>query len=84
MGYCNYVESDGIWGSLQKLKPDFVKLADMNRKYKIHGAYQNHVGIRVGGPVWDLYELLRDLDPEFIGCQYDVRHGVAEGGSSMD
>lgn len=82
MGYCNYDDAAGIWGSLQKIKPDFVKLAEMNKKFKIHGAYQNHVGVRVGGPVWDLYELLRELDPEYIGCQYDVRHGVAEGGSS--
>jgi L-ribulose-5-phosphate 3-epimerase len=82
MGYCNYDESIGTWGSLQKVKPDFQKLAELNRKYKIHGAYQNHVGTRIGGPVWDLYELLKELDPEYIGCQYDVRHAVAEGGSS--
>jgi L-ribulose-5-phosphate 3-epimerase len=82
MGYYNYDDVAGIWGSLQKIKPEFAKLAELNRKFKIHGAYQNHVGVRVGGPVWDLYELLRELDPEYIGCQYDVRHGVAEGGSS--
>lgn len=82
MGYSNFDDSVGIWGSLQKLKPDFLKLSELNRKYKIHGAYQNHAGTRVGGPVWDLYELLKDLDPEYIGCQYDVRHAVVEGGSS--
>ncbi len=82
MGWCNYDDAAGIWGSLQKLKPEFVKLAELNKKFRIHGAYQNHVGTNVGGPVWDIYELLRELDPEYIGCQYDVRHGVAEGGSS--
>jgi L-ribulose-5-phosphate 3-epimerase len=82
MGYINYDEQAGTWGTLQKYKPELKKLEEMNRKYSIHGAYQNHVGTRVGGPVWDLYELLRDLDPKYIGCQYDVRHAVAEGGSS--
>lgn len=82
LGYINYDDTLGIWGTLQKYKPDLRKLEEMNRKYGIHGAYQNHTGTRVGGPVWDLYELMKDLDPQFIGCQYDVRHGVVEGGSS--
>jgi len=82
MGYINYDDSLGVWGTLQKYKPVFKKLEELNRKYNIHGAYQNHYGTRIGGPVWDLYELLKDLDPTYIGCQYDVRHAVAEGGSS--
>jgi L-ribulose-5-phosphate 3-epimerase len=82
MGYINFDETLGIWGTLQKYKSDLKKLEVMNKKYSIHGAYQNHFGTRVGGPVWDLFELLKDLDPQFIGCQYDVRHAVAEGGSS--
>lgn len=82
MGYLDYNEKDGIWNSLQNMKPGLKKLEALNRKYKIHGAYQNHYGRRVGGPSWDLYELLKDFDPTYIGCQYDVRHAVAEGGST--
>ena len=82
LGYLNYDDSVGVWNTLQKYRPEMKKLETLNRKYKIHGAYQNHFGTRIGGPVWDLYELLKELDPEYIGCQYDVRHAVAEGGSS--
>jgi L-ribulose-5-phosphate 3-epimerase len=82
LGYINYDDSIDIMASLQKIKPDFQKLASLNLKYSIHGAYQNHAGVRIGGPVWDLYEILKDLDPEFIGCQYDVRHAMVEGGNS--
>ena len=82
LGYINYEDSADIMTTLHKIKPDFQKLAEINRKYNIHGAYQNHAGTRIGGPVWDLYELLKDLDPEFIGCQYDVRHAVVEGSNS--
>lgn len=82
LGYINYDEKTGIWNTLQKYKPVFGELEKLNRKYGIHGAYQNHYGTRIGGPVWDLFELLKDLDPRYIGCQYDVRHAVAEGGSS--
>jgi len=82
MGWIGYDDSLGIMGTLQKLRPEMKKLESLNRKFKIHGAYQNHSGTRIGGPVWDLYELLKESDPEYLGCQYDIRHAVAEGGVS--
>ena len=81
-GYWSYDTSLGIAESLEKLKPRIAKLAVLNKKYNIHGAYQNHAGTRVGAPVWDLWELLKDLDPKWFGCQYDIRHAVLEGGNS--
>jgi sugar phosphate isomerase/epimerase len=82
LGEINYDDSVGIMENIRKVNSSFRKLADLNKKYNIHGAFQNHVGTRVGSAVWDIYENLKDLDPEFIGCQYDVRHAVAEGSSS--
>ncbi len=82
LGSIAYDPNLGVWGTLQKYKPVFKDLAQLNQKHGIHGAYQNHAGARVGGPVWDLFELLRDLDPRWMGCQYDVRHAVVEGGTS--
>ncbi len=60
----------------------FEKLEKLNREFGVTGNYQNHSGTRVGGPVWDLYYLLKDRDPEYIGVQYDVRHATVEGGGS--
>lgn len=82
LGSHNYDDKLGIWGSLQKLKPVFKDLADLNQSLGIHGAIQNHAGTRVGAAIWDLHELLRDLDPRWIGVQYDIRHATAEGGQS--
>jgi L-ribulose-5-phosphate 3-epimerase len=82
MGTHSYDEKLGVWGSLQKLKPVFKELAELNQSLGIHGALQNHAGTRVGSSLWDLYELLRDLDPKWIGVQYDIRHATAEGGQS--
>jgi L-ribulose-5-phosphate 3-epimerase len=82
LGWINYDDTLGISGTILKYRSDLAKLEEMNRKYGIHGAYQNHAGTMVGGAVWDIYELLKDIDPEFIGCQYDVRHAVVEGGTS--
>jgi L-ribulose-5-phosphate 3-epimerase len=82
LGWFDYDLKIGVWESLQKYRDILSGIADVNKKYKIHGGYQNHVGSRVGGPVWDLHELLRDLPPEFIGSQYDVRHAMVEGAST--
>lgn len=79
MGYLEFDYSKGIWESLQKYKADFKNVADLNIKYNLRGGYQNHAGTRVGGPVWDLYELVKDLTPGPIGVQYDVRHAMVEG-----
>lgn len=60
--------------------PAMRDLAAMNRQYGLHGAYQNHSGLHVGAAGWDLVELLRDLDPQWIGCQFDIRHATTDGG----
>ncbi len=82
MGYIRYDEKAGVAKTLENLKPRMAALAKLNEKYNIHGAYQNHAGTRIGGSVWDIWELIRDLDPQWIGCQYDIRHAVVEGGLS--
>jgi len=82
LGSFNYDLKLGVAGTLEKIKPDFAELAALNASVGIHGAIQNHAGARVGSAIWDLYELLRGLDPRAIGVQYDIRHGLAEGGQS--
>jgi L-ribulose-5-phosphate 3-epimerase len=79
LGWVEYDNKKDVWETLQYYRTQFIKIAEINEKYKIHGGYQNHSGSLVGGPVWDLHELLRDLKPEFIGSQYDVRHAMVEG-----
>lgn len=82
MGYLDY--GDQVEESLIRHRAVFEGLAEMNARYGIHGAYQNHVGTWVGSAVWDLLPLLEDLDPAAIGLQYDVRHAVLESGSSWE
>lgn len=82
LGYYEFDYKAGIWESLQKYKSELREITGINGKYSIHGGYQNHAGTRVGGPVWDLFELLRDLPPDLTGCQYDPRHAMVEGANS--
>lgn len=82
LGYLEYDPKKSVPENLDQHKKTMAKLEKINRKYNIHGGYQNHSGTRVGGPVWDLYWILKDTDPAFIGVQYDIRHAVVEGGVS--
>ena len=81
-GYYQYDFAQTIQQNLDMHKKTVEELAAMNEKYGIHGGYQNHSGTNVGAPVWDLFELMKDVDPRFMGIQYDVRHAVTEGGYS--
>jgi L-ribulose-5-phosphate 3-epimerase len=82
MGYLKYKKEMAIDACLDTYKPLMAKLANLNETYKIHGAYQNHAGGNVGAPVWDLWPLLKGVNPEWLGCQYDIRHATLEGGYS--
>lgn len=82
LGYMSYDPKKSMPQNIESLKKNFEKLEKLNKEYGVCGNYQNHSGTRVGGPVWDLYELLKDCNPEHIGVQYDVRHATVEGGVS--
>ncbi len=82
LGYFNYDNHLEISKNLDNFRKRLSELCELNAKYGIQGCYQNHVGGMFGSPVWDLWTALEGLDARFIGCQYDVRHAVAEGFSS--
>lgn len=82
MGWLAYDFKQTIQQNLDSFKGTFERLARLNEKLGIHGGYQNHSGLHVGAPVWDLYDLVKDVDPKYLGVQYDIRHAVTEGGYS--
>ena len=82
LGYFNYDYKKGIWETLQEIKRKIESLARLNEEVGIQAGYQNHSGIRVGAPVWDIWELIRDFPIESISNQFDIRHAVTEGSSS--
>jgi len=79
LGYYRHDNNLSIPQNLDMVRKQMEALAKLNERYGLQGGYQNHAGSNVGSPVWDLYILLKDLDPRYIGCQYDVRHAAVEG-----
>lgn len=85
MGYFKYDDALGVEGTIGKLHTQMAALETLNKACGITGCYQNHydrgVGL-FGGPVWDVYYMLKGLDPKWVGCQYDICHAVSESGGS--
>ncbi|MDP3641720.1 MAG: TIM barrel protein [Bacteroidota bacterium] len=81
-GWLKYDLAKTIQQNLDIHRKTIEQLAGLNEKLGLHGAYQNHSGVEVGGPVWDIYELVKNVNPQFMGVQYDIRHAVTEGGYS--
>lgn len=82
LGYFNYDFKAGIPASLEKIREDLQPLADLNRQYHIQAGYQNHTGTRVGAPVWDIWELVKDFPVSQVSSQFDIQHAVTEGAAS--
>jgi sugar phosphate isomerase/epimerase len=79
LAYYRYDHKQSMVNNLERIKVKMKGMAKLNEKYQIHGAYQNHAGSNFGAPVWDLWEVIKDMDPRWTGCQYDIRHATAEG-----
>lgn len=57
-------------------------LAKLNAKYDVAAAFHTHAyADTIGGGAWDLWMLLNDLDPRYIGLNYDIGHVMAKGGA---
>lgn len=84
MGYFNYDYTISIEKNIEIFHDRLQQLANINAKYKICGVYQNHAGNRLGASIWDLLLALKGIDPNHLGCQFDVRHATFEGGRSWE
>lgn len=82
MGWLKYNPSLTIKENLVRINQGLLKLASLNKKLGLKGAYQNHAGETVGGAVWDLEIMLDGIDPDNLGIRYDIRHATASGGPS--
>ncbi len=83
-GWLTYPEDRSIAESQSIYAEQFKDLEMLNKNHGLIGCYQNHAGNHVGAPIWDLLPILKATRNEHMGCQYDIRHAVVEGGSSWE
>lgn len=72
---------------LDRIRRGFDKLEKAARATGLRCLYQNHSTYNksvalFGSLVWDLWEVLKDRDPRYVGVQYDYMHARAESGPS--
>jgi len=68
---------------LKEIAPALKDIADACRDLGLQAGFQNHSGARyVGAPVWDVYSMIRSLDPRHMGFCFDIGHATVEGGLS--
>ena len=72
----------GLEKSLEYYNDIVIQLGELNKQHNIIGCYQNHSGIKVGASIWEVKKILENVNSDFFGAQYDIRHAVAEGGRS--
>ena len=82
MNWLKYPESKSIPEAMEHFKQILTEISHLNRKLGITGCYQNHSGNLAGASIWELWEILKNVDRQNMGVQYDVRHAVVEGGMS--
>jgi sugar phosphate isomerase/epimerase len=66
---------------LAACKGKIAGLAKLNEKYDTTAAFHTHsYADTIGGSAWDLLMLINDLDPRYVGLNYDIGHVTAKGG----
>lgn len=82
MNWLRYPENKTIPQAVEQFQQTVKALGQLNKKHGIVGCYQNHSGNLAGASLWELWDIIQKADKDYMGVQYDIRHGVVEGGLS--
>jgi sugar phosphate isomerase/epimerase len=68
---------------LKEIVPALRDITAAARELGVQVGIENHSGRdHVAAPIWDVYMMVRDLDPAHMGICFDIGHAVIEGGMS--
>lgn len=81
LGQKRYVANRSVPEQLREMTAELRDLVALNKELGLCGGFQNHSGSDlIGAPIWDIYEAIKDLDPQHIGVCFDIAHATIEGG----
>lgn len=81
--FWSYDTSKPIPKQLAEISAELKDLAQLNKELGLQAGFQNHSGATmVGAAGWDVYEMIKDLDPKYLGVFFDIAHATIEGGMS--
>jgi hypothetical protein len=70
-----------IQPQLSACRKKLAGVARLNERYDATAAFHTHsYANTIGGSAWDLLMLMTDLDPRYVGLNYDIGHVTAKGG----
>ena len=83
MDYYRYDKKKPIAPQIDGFRKQAEELAKLNEKLGITAVYQNHAGSKyLGSTMWDLVQMLKDINPDHLGIAFDIRHATAASGES--
>lgn len=82
MNWYQYDLKKPIPPQMATLTSKLNELAALNKQYGLIGQYQNHSGNYVGAGIWDIYQMLQQVNSPNLGCQYDINHATYEASGS--
>lgn len=81
LGSFRYRADKSIPDQIKEIRAALRDLVALNRELGLCAGFQNHSGsTNVGAPVWDIFELIREFDPKYLGTCFDIGHATIEGG----
>jgi sugar phosphate isomerase/epimerase len=83
LGFEKYAKDKPVPETVREVGAQLKDLAALNKELGLQGGWQNHSGADyVGAPIWDLWTMIKDLDPKTMGICFDIGHATLEGGLS--
>ncbi|HEY1174368.1 MAG TPA: sugar phosphate isomerase/epimerase family protein [Verrucomicrobiae bacterium] len=83
MGFWKYAKDKNPADQLKEVGAQLKDIAAACKDLGIQAGFQNHSGKDyVGAPVWDVFSIIKDLDPKHMGMCFDIGHATIEGGLS--
>jgi sugar phosphate isomerase/epimerase len=66
---------------LSEVQRDIALLGGLGRAAGLAMALHNEAGDSVGAAIWDTDSMIRGMDPQAVGYDFDIAGAVAEGGA---